>query len=91
VTTAASMSGRTSKKLSVFTYSSCRRVLMLRAAYPLADRARAITCRGEGGEIAAAAMHLQDDRRLGGQLVLRLPERGLNLEAIDRLDRQEPQ
>ena len=38
-----------------------------------------------------AAVHLRDDRRFGRRFVLRLPERHLNLEAVYRLDRQEPQ
>ena len=45
----------------------------------------------ERGEVAATAMHLHDDRCLGRRLVLWLPERGLNGEAVDRLDGQEPQ
>jgi PhzF family phenazine biosynthesis protein len=36
-------------------------------------------------------MHLHDHRRLCRRLVLRLPERGLKLESVNSLDRQEPQ
>ena len=35
-------------------------------------------------------MHLHDDRRLSRRLVLRLPERGVNDKAVDRLDREIP-
>jgi hypothetical protein len=36
-------------------------------------------------------VHLHDDCRLGWRLVVRLPERGLDLEPVYRFDRQEPQ
>src|SRR5215472_18010114 len=91
VTIAASRSRRTSKKLSALTCSSCCRVLMLRAAYPLADKSARDDPDRERSEVAAAAVHPDNDRRVGRRSVLWLPKRGLHLEAIDRLDGKEPQ
>ena len=45
----------------------------------------------ERGEIAAAAVHLHDHRGVGRRLVFRLPESGLDLEPVERPNRQELQ
>src|SRR5713226_2855693 len=85
------MSRRTSKKLSAFTCSSCCRVLMLRAAYPLADKARAIArCRSEARlpPLPCACTIIVVST---GGLVSDCQSAARTRKSVDRLDRKKPQ
>ena len=84
------MSRLASKKLSVLTCSSCCLVLIDSAAKPRAEGAGGRP-QLQRGEIAAAPVHLHEQRRRRRRLCQRLPQRGGDPEAVDCADREKPQ